>query len=73
MGGADGTVIGAGGGGDRDTGGQPGKGGDREADRIFREHVGRASECCRGTDGGGTAEAGQEACAVGAGESGPSV
>src|SRR6478735_8148986 len=73
MGGADGTVIGAGGGGDRDTGGQPGKGGDREADRIFREHVGRASECFRGTEGGGTAGGGQEGSTVGARESGPSV
>src|SRR6476660_3497042 len=73
VGGPDGTVIGAGGGGDRDTGGQPGKGGDREADRIFREHVGRASECFRRTDGGGTAGGSQEASVVGARESGPAV
>ena len=40
MGGVAGAVVGAGGGGDRDAGGQPGKGGDREADRVFREHAG---------------------------------
>src|ERR1043166_3846615 len=73
MGGPDGTVIGAGGGGDRDTGGQPRQCGNREADRIFREHVGGASECCRGTDGGGTAGGSQEGCAVGAREPGTSV
>ena len=33
---------------------------------FFREHVGRASECFRGTEGGGTAGGGEEACTVGA-------
>src|ERR1051326_7666662 len=61
VGGPDGTVMGAGGGGDWDTGGQPRQGGDREADRIFREHVGGASECFRGTNSGETAGANEKA------------
>src|ERR1051325_6384554 len=73
VGGPDGTVIGAGGGGDRDTGGQPRQCGNREADRIFREHVGRASECFRGTDGWGTAGGSEAGSVVGAGTSGCSV
>src|ERR1051326_2304120 len=73
VGGPDGTVIWAGGGGDRDTGDQPRQCGDREADRIFPEHVGRASECFRGTDGGGTAGGSQAGSAVGAREPGTSV
>src|ERR1043166_1156222 len=73
VGGPDGTVIGAGGGGDRDTGGQPRQCGNREADRIFREHAGRAGECFRGTDGGRTAGGGEERSSVGAGTSGCSV
>ena len=40
------------------------------ADRIFREHVGRASECLGSTEGGRTAEGGEEGSTVGAGESG---
>src|SRR4029077_6476275 len=60
MGGLDGTVIGAGGGGDRDSSDQPGKSRDQKSDRTFCEHPGTANRCVRRAEGRGTAGANQE-------------
>ena len=48
VGGAAVAVIGAGGGGDRDAGGEPDEEGDRGADRVFRQHAGAADRSIRG-------------------------